>query len=408
MWDDADFGDRGAGFVGSSLALSLAGTPGNTVVALDNLKRRGSELALARLAAGGVAFVHGDVRNPEDFEAAGAVDLIIDCAAEPSVQAGLDGQARYLVATNLVGTFNALELARRHRAGFILLSTSRVPDRGVARAAAGAGGRTPGPAGRRRRTRLVRGGDRARLPASGARSLYGTTKLASELLVEEYGALWDLPVVIDRCGVIAGPWQIGRVDQGFFVLWRPRHAYRRPLRYTGFGGKGMQVRDVLHVADLADLVALQVAGLDRLRGRIFNVGGGPDRAVSLRELTRLCTAATGTGLAIDEVADSHKVDLPWYVSDNRAVTAATGWEPVRGIERILADVLDWIAAHRMAPARSSTRRGIAAALSRRGPVSRCVVQLERRTRRRRGGSAGGTEVAPPARSRNRRASHHTG
>jgi CDP-paratose 2-epimerase len=339
----------GAGFVGSSLALSLAGTPGNTVVALDNLKRRGSELAPARLAAGGVAFVHGDVRNPEDFEAAGAVDLIIDCAAEPSVQAGLDGQARYLVATNLVGTFNALELARRNRAGFILLSTSRVYSIEALRALplAPAAERLVLPAGAAG-PGWSESGIAPDFPTSGARSLYGTTKLASELLVEEYGALWDLPVVIDRCGVIAGPWQMGRVDQGFFVLWAARHAYRRPLRYTGFGGKGMQVRDVLHIADLADLVALQVAGLDRLRGRIFNVGGGPDRSVSLRELTRLCAAATGTSLAIDEVADSHKVDLPWYVSDNRAVTAATGWEPVRGIERILADVLDWIAAHRTA------------------------------------------------------------
>src|SRR5215469_7762419 len=99
----------GAGFVGSNLALMLAQAPGMRVTSFDNLHRRGSELALPRLRAGGVDFVHGDIRNPEDFEDLPEPDLLIECSAEPSVHAGYETGARYLVNTNLVGTFNCLE-----------------------------------------------------------------------------------------------------------------------------------------------------------------------------------------------------------------------------------------------------------------------------------------------------------
>src|SRR6266446_5353914 len=103
----------GAGFVGSHLALSFKrDTPDSTVIAIDNLKRRGSELALRRLAAGGVEFRHGDIRNSEDLADAGHLDLLIECSAEPSVQAGLSEGDRYLINTNLIGTINCLDHAR--------------------------------------------------------------------------------------------------------------------------------------------------------------------------------------------------------------------------------------------------------------------------------------------------------
>ena len=79
----------GAGFVGASLAVGLRREmPGTRIVALDNLKRRGSELNLPRLREAGVAFMHGDVRNPEDIQAAGPAELVLECSAEPSVLAG--------------------------------------------------------------------------------------------------------------------------------------------------------------------------------------------------------------------------------------------------------------------------------------------------------------------------------
>ena len=117
----------GAGFVGSSLALAFKREyPNATVTALDNLKRRGSELGLGRLRDAKVDFIHGDIRILGDIAAAGAFDLLLECSAEPSAHAGYDGSAGYLVDTNLVGTVNSLEAARPHKADVVFISSSRV------------------------------------------------------------------------------------------------------------------------------------------------------------------------------------------------------------------------------------------------------------------------------------------
>ena len=194
----------------------LAGAAGSTVTSFDNLRRRGSELALSRLRAGGVAFVHGDVRNAEDFENLPPADIVIDCAADPSVQSGYHCGARYLVNTNLVGTFNCLEYARRHGAAVIFLSTSRVYSIGALRALPlrRDGNRLALPSGKHGQGWSERG-IREDFPTTGSRSLYGVTKLCSELLIEEYGAAHGLKAIINRCGVLTGPWQMGKIDQGF-------------------------------------------------------------------------------------------------------------------------------------------------------------------------------------------------
>jgi len=338
----------GAGFVGAHLAALLGrDRAGVRVVAFDNLRRRGSELALPRLAAAGVTFVHGDVRSAEDLAEVGAFDLLVDCSAEPSVHAGYQGGAAYLVETNLVGTARCLEAARRLRADVVFLSTSRVyPIAGLRAlpleprgdrldldpAAAGPGWSHAG---------IATG-----FPLDGPRSLYGTTKLASELLVHEYGALYGLRTVVDRCGVITGPWQMGKVDQGFFVLWAARHLYGGPLAYTGFGGTGLQVRDVLHVTDLHDLVARQVADLDRHAGRTYNVGGGRERSLSLRELSRFCAARSTARPAIGEVADTAPADVPWYVTDASEAHQAADWTPRWTLDAMVDDVFRWLVDHR--------------------------------------------------------------
>jgi CDP-paratose 2-epimerase len=117
----------GAGFVGSNLALAFKrDRPSATVIAFDNLKRRGSELALPRLRAGGVEFMHGDVRSMDDLASAGPADILIEASAEPSVHAGYGGDPSYVVHTNLFGAANCLEFARRHGSDFVFLSTSCV------------------------------------------------------------------------------------------------------------------------------------------------------------------------------------------------------------------------------------------------------------------------------------------
>lgn len=338
----------GAGFVGSNLALRFKASRADaTVVALDNLKRRGSELALARLRDGGVEFVHGDVRNRDDLFAVGDVDLLIDCAAEPSVLAGVDGSPDYVIDTNLGGTVNSLELARRDGTAVVFLSTSRVYP--VA------------PINELRytesATRFVLDEEQSTLGASaqglseqfpleGARSMYGASKLASELLLHEYIDSYGLRAIINRCGVLTGPWQMGKVDQGVVVLWAARHVYGGSLGYFGWGGEGKQVRDVLHVDDLFDLLELQLAKLDELNGRVFNVGGGVDVSLSLCELTDLCRTWSGNTIDIGSVPENRSLDVISYLSDCRRVTAQTGWTPKRQPAQIVEEIVRWISDNR--------------------------------------------------------------
>jgi CDP-paratose 2-epimerase len=336
----------GAGFVGSSLATHLARARAAVeVVALDNLHRRGSELTLARLAAAGVTFVHGDIRLREDIDAAGAFDLMIECSAEPSVHAGYQGDPSYLLGANLAGTMNCLEAVRRAGAGLLFLSTSRVYPIAAMRALP----LVEGP------TRLViRDGARGTgwsgegisvdFPLSGYRSLYGATKLASELLIEEYRHMYGMPAIVNRCGVVAGPWQMGKVDQGFVSLWAARHLWGARLSYTGFGGTGLQVRDVLHVDDLCDLVERQIDHLSAWSGNLWNIGGGARGSVSLKELTAMCEARSGRQIAFAVVPETAPADIPYYVSDNAQVTAQCGWAPQRSVETLLDDVFAWLRA----------------------------------------------------------------
>ena len=109
----------GAGFVGSNLAILLKQEFLDIdVIAVDNLKRRGSELNLKRLNYHGVNFIHGDIRNKEDLESINSFDLLIDCSAEPSVTAGYGESPEYLLNTNLIGTINCLEVVRKCNAAF--------------------------------------------------------------------------------------------------------------------------------------------------------------------------------------------------------------------------------------------------------------------------------------------------
>lgn len=338
----------GAGFVGAHLARALRrDDPTCEVVALDNLKRRGSELNLALLREAGVAFHHGDIRSPGDLAAVeGTFDLMIEASAEPSVLAGLDGSPDYLLQTNVVGTFNCLELARQRAGAVVFLSTSRVysiePLRtlplveGPTRLELPAGAEVAGASA---------AGITEDFPTTSARSLYGASKLASELFVQEYADTYGLAAVINRCGVIAGPGQFGKVDQGVFTLWVANHMFGLPLRYTGFGGTGKQVRDLLHPDDLHRLVVSQLEGGVPLRGQVVNAGGGTDGSVSLLELTGLCREACGSEVAIGTQPESAAVDIPWYVTDNTRATATFGWRPTRTPTDIVGEIAAWIRAN---------------------------------------------------------------
>lgn len=337
----------GAGFIGSHLARRFkADYPASRVLALDNLRRRGSEVNLAHLRSAGVEFVHGDVRNPSDLAFDGAaIDLIVECSAEPSVMAGYSDPS-YVVDANLVGAINCLNLARRSGAAMIFLSTSRVypidPLNALDFDETGSRYELSS-------TQPVSGASDAGVaesfPLDGVRSLYGATKLSAELMIQEYAAAFGMPYVIDRCGVVAGPGQFGKVDQGVFALWMGMHVFGRPLKYIGWGGGGKQVRDLLHVDDLADLIEYQAEHLADLSGSVFNAGGSRACSLSLRETTALCRQISGRTVDVAPVDEMRAGDVRIYISDIAKVSAATGWSPKRSASNVLDDIHTWILAN---------------------------------------------------------------
>ncbi len=328
----------GAGFIGSNLAISFKRKyPALNIIALDNLKRRGSELNLPRLKEAGIRFIHGDIRNPEDLRLDNEIGLMIECSAEPSVLAGFGDNPAYIINTNLSGTINCLELCRRKKADIIFLSTSRVYPYNVINSLETI----------EDKTRFIWPGQGIGedFPLDGAKTLYGATKLASELLIQEYVANYGIKGVINRLGVIAGPWQLGKVDQGVFTLWMLAHYFKRPLKYIGFGGKGKQVRDLLHIEDLFSLIDLEIKNLSRISGRIYNVGGGREISLSLRETTGLCQEISGNRIKIGQDKTDRPGDIKIYLSDNTKVFRDLGWSPKKSARDILGDIHRWIRAN---------------------------------------------------------------
>lgn len=336
----------GAGFVGSNLAIKLkTDFPELSITCLDNLKRRGSELAIKRLKEKDIEFVHGDIRSKEDlvFE---NIDLLIECSAEPSVMAGINSAPDYLINTNLLGTLNCLEVARTHNAHVLFLSTSRIyPIKYINdlkfkesdnRFDILDGQEMQGASSK---------GIAENFPLDAPRSLYGATKLASELFLTEYMDSYGLKGINNRCGVITGPWQMGKVDQGVFVLWVAKHYFNKQLSYIGYGGEGKQVRDFIHIDDLYSAVKTELGDFDSYAGGTWNVGGGLENSVSLKELTALCEEITGNKIQIDSVKEDRPADLRFFITDSTKFLEKSGLSWQKDARATVQDIHDWIKAN---------------------------------------------------------------
>jgi CDP-paratose 2-epimerase len=263
---------------------------------------------------------------------------VIDAAANPSVLAGVDGlsSSRQLVEHNLGGTVNLLEYCKRHRAGLILLSTSRVYSIAPLAGASRACGRRLRPGGPAFRTGWALGVSEA-FPTSAPVSLYGATKLASEALALEYGQAFDLPVFINRCGILAGAGQFGRPDQGIFAFWINSHLRRRPLKYIGFGGKGPPGAR-LPPPERPRPASRAIGGpkVDP-SDRIVNVGGGVASAMSLCSSRRGATSGLApipVGLRARGPGLRHPVDRPRCLEGGRV----WGWRPRTPVQSILEEI----------------------------------------------------------------------
>jgi len=333
------------GFVGSSLAQALLeNSAGISIYGIDNLMRPGSELNRARLREWGVTFVHGDIRMASDFEALPAVDWVIDAATNPSVLAGIQTgfSSRQLIEHNLGSVVNVLEYCKIHKAGLLLMSTSRVYSipalTSLPLKANGNAFCLDESAD------LPRGissqGISVDFSTSAPISLYGSTKLAAEALALEYGAAFDFPVWINRCGVLAGAGQFGTPDQGVFSYWINAHARRRPLRFIGFDGTGKQTRDVFHPRDLAVLADAQMNCQRSSGQRIYCAGGGRFNSISLAQLTAWCDRRFGEHAPAADTRP-RPYDIPWVVMDSSDAQRDFGW----GIRFPIAKILEEIAQH---------------------------------------------------------------
>ena len=329
------------GFVGKALSQELPAHLAHLqIVGLDNLSRPGSEANRKCVQGDNCRFVHGDIRVPADLDELPRVDWVIDAAANPSVLAGTGGGAssRQLMEHNLMGTLNLLEFCKRHRSGLILLSTSRVyslarlralPMREESHAFTPDFSKTTEPG-------LSKNGISESFSTAPPVSLYGSAKLASETVALEYGNAFDIPVIINRCGVLAGAGQFGKADQGIFSFWI--HSYRsgRPLKYIGFGGTGCQVRDCLHPRDLASLVAKQIARPQQ-SGAVLNVSGGMASAMSLSQLSLWCAERFGKQPVSSEPED-RLFDIPWLVLDSSKAATDWDWRPQHNRDSILEEI----------------------------------------------------------------------
>lgn len=338
----------GAGFVGSSLALHIRKVfPAIAITCFDSLHRRGSELNIPRLRAEKIRFIHGDIRIKEDLEDLPLFDLMIECSAEPSVLAGITSSPEYLLNTNLVGTLRCLESVRKNMADLIFLSTSRVyPMESINNQIYHEEDTRFTPSDFSKFRGITKMGISELFPLDGIRSLYGATKLCSELFIQEYAAAFGISAIINRCGLISGPWQMGKVDQGVIMHWILSHLLKRPLQYLGYDGNGKQVRDVLHIADLCRLIEIQIKNPNIFKGRVFNAGGGLNASISLCELTTICQKVTGNIIPIGHILDDRPNDLIWYITDNTLLTQTCGWQPEYLVEQTVQDIAVWITSHR--------------------------------------------------------------
>ena len=227
--------------------------------------------------------------------------------------------------TNLIGTFNILKKCAEDKSKIIFLSSSRIYS--IEKLKKLKNNKT-----------LIN----EKFDTLEAKSIYGYCKYSSEQLIKEFSFLYKLKYLINRFGVISGPWQFGRQDQGFVSLWVWKHLNRKKLSYIGFGGKGRQIRDVIHISDVCKLIALQIKQLNNIHNLVINVGGGRKNAISLKKLTKICQKVTMNKIKIFSKKTTSEYDIPYYVTDNSKVEKIYNWKPKKKFSQIVEDIYGWM------------------------------------------------------------------
>ena len=250
--------------------------------------------------------------------------MIIDCCAEASVEVSKREIDRAFY-TNLIGTFNILKKSAKDRSNLIFLSSSRVYS-----------------IKQLRKLKKKKYSISEKFDVIGPKSIYGFCKHSSEELIKEFSFLYNIKYIINRLGVISGPWQYGKQDQGFVSLWVWRHINKKKLSYTGFGGKGRQIRDVIHIYDVCKLISLQIKKISKVYNLTMNVGGGKKNAISLKNLTKHCQKITSNKIKISSKKITSNYDIPYYITNNSKVRKIYKWSPKKSFLHIIQDVYEWM------------------------------------------------------------------
>ena len=324
----------GCGFVGSNIAIYLKKKYKNAQISsVDNLIRKGSKLNRNRLNRFKIKNYNLNIEQYSKLKNLPKFNLVIDCCAEPAIEASKKEPNR-VFHTNLIGTFNVLKKCIKDKANIIFLSSSRVysidnlndliKSKKILKPL--------------KIKKIIN----EKFSTNSASSLYGFTKFASEKLIKEFFYKTKSKYIINRFGVIAGPWQFGKQDQGFVPLWVARHLFKKKLSYIGYGGNGYQVRDLLHIDDVCKIIYLQIKKLNKINNETFNIGGGPRNSISLKNLTKKCEILTKNKIEIKKISQTSDFDIPYYVTDNKKIQRFYGWLPSKNINKILSDIYFWL------------------------------------------------------------------
>lgn len=328
----------GAGFIGCNAAAGWM-RQGHTVVVIDDLSRKGTDRNLEWLKTqGSFVFQRQDIRDARALDAVFAehrdASAVVHLAGQVAVTTSVvDPRTDFEI--NALGTFNVLEAVRRScpTAAVIYASTNKVY------------GSLPHAEVTERDGRYdfaAREFGIAEDEPLDFHSPYGCSKGAADQYVLDYARIYDLRTVSLRQSCIYGRRQFGIEDQGWVAWFTIAAVCGRPITVYG---DGKQVRDVLFVDDLWELYDKCIRDIDRVRGKAFNVGGGPANRLSLRELIADLERRIGRPLAPAK-APIRPGDQPVFFADVRRLERELGWAPKTSAERGLSLLFDWVSSQR--------------------------------------------------------------
>lgn len=326
----------GAGFIGINSASHFL-KKGYSVVIFDNLSREGSRKNIAWLKKEfnnkNLKFVKGDVRwDTKTLEKlAKNSNLILHLAAQVAVTTSVENP-REDFEINALGTFNVLEAVRKAKSKAVLIysSTNKVygglEDLKIIE----------------RKTRyefknLPNGVSEERV--LDFHSPYGCSKGTADQYVRDYARIYNLNTIVFRQSCIYGPHQFGVEDQGW-VAWFII-ALTLGKKITIYGN-GKQVRDLLYIDDLARAYEMAFKNIKKIKGQIYNIGGGAKNSISVWEEFRPILEKLFNKKITARFSDWRPGDQPIYISDIRKAKKDFGWEPRIGKEQGIKKLYEWV------------------------------------------------------------------